>query len=101
MKLILIIAIITLLFLPVLAIEPVNVGGIGGHLWLRNPANTEQDLWTWGGLPAHPPNQTNNQSYYYVVYPYYAYPYYSYYYYNYPYSLPPTSFYAYPMSPNQ
>ncbi|MDD1753726.1 MAG: hypothetical protein LUQ38_11635 [Methanotrichaceae archaeon] len=51
MKLILILAALTLLFLPALAVEPVNVGGAFGAHWLSNSANANPGLWTWGSPP--------------------------------------------------
>lgn len=113
MRLILIIAVLTLLFLPVLAVEPINLSGALGEIWLKIPENIEQDLWTWGGQPNYYYTGPN-ESYYYTVWsPYHAtYPYYAGghgiyvssdfytpYFNSYPHymSLPPTSFYIYPM----
>lgn len=76
MRYIVLIAVLTLLFLPVLATEPVDVSGAAAEVWLKIPANTDHDLWTWGGTPN-----------YYISYDedYYYYPYYGGYYYYYPY----------------
>jgi len=58
-----ILALLTFLFLPVLAVEPIYLGGSFGKQWLNNFANTNPDLGTWGNQPL--------ASYY----PYYVYPY--------------------------
>ena len=96
MRHIVLMAVLTLLFLPVLAAEPVNVSGALGEVWFRIPANTDQGLWTWGGSPNYYIsynedyyNHTYNGGYYYY-YPYnegyyYYYPYNGGYYYYYPY----------------
>jgi len=69
MKLILILAVLSLLFLPVLAVEPVYLGGTFGKNWLNSSANMNPSLWTWGS-PSY-------SSYYFTNYgglPYYPYP---------------------------
>ena len=70
MKLILILAVLTLLFLPVLATaQPVYLGGTFGSNWFNSHANQNPGLWTWGSSPY--------SSYYFTNYgglPYYNYP---------------------------
>jgi hypothetical protein len=51
MRFILILSVLILLFLPVLAVEPVYVGGTFGKSWLNNSANKNPGLWTWGSMP--------------------------------------------------
>ncbi len=51
MKLILILAALSLMFLPVLAQQPAYVGGSYAQSWLQSSANQNSDLWTWGSLP--------------------------------------------------
>jgi len=49
--------------------KPVDVSGAFGEIWLKIPANTNDDLSTWGGSP-------KDNYYYYYPYYYYPYPYY-------------------------
>ena len=51
MRLILILAVLTLLFLPVLAVEPVYLGGTTGKSLMNSVASQNQGLWTWGSQP--------------------------------------------------
>ncbi len=104
MKLILIIAMLIFLSLPVLAVEPVNLSGDAAEIWLKIPANTQQDLWAWGGLPNY--YIEPDEDYYYTVwYPYHGHmiyvssDFYTPYFNSYPYymRLPLTSFYIYPV----
>ena len=51
MRLITILALITILSLPVLAVEPVYLGGTFGRQILNTSATTNAGLETWGNLP--------------------------------------------------
>jgi hypothetical protein len=65
-------AMLTLLFLPVLAqYQTTYVGGDFGKQWLNTSGNTAGDLWTWGSLPKY--------DYYYYPYYYVGYGGYGYY----------------------
>jgi hypothetical protein len=76
MRLIVLIAVFILLFLPVLAVGQIKLSGPLGAIWLKIPAGTGQDRWTWSGTPL--------ESLYYYPYSgeYYYNPYYGGYYIN-------------------
>ena len=63
MRLIMILALLALLSLPVLAAEPIYLGGSSGRLLLNISANMNPGLGTWGNQPLA------------NYYPYYIYPY--------------------------
>ncbi|MCJ7445318.1 MAG: hypothetical protein MUO26_12485 [Methanotrichaceae archaeon] len=66
MRLFVMLAVLTLFFLPVLAqYQTTYVGGDFGKKWLKTSGNTAGDLWTWGSLPKY---EYNYYPYYYVGY---------------------------------